>query len=99
MFNTGIFSLQVLLTQKNIVIASHDKCTILFALEKWRGANILSFSTDTIGSLVIGKGLSRMTLTEERDQFLKWYNKNINNTKELHEPLQIQPANKKSPTN
>lgn len=87
MFSKGIYSLQVLLLHGNIIIGPPDKESILYSLKYTPYTNIYTSVTDTIGALCKGTTLQPETTEKEREQFLNWFTKNINNIKELHEQL------------
>ena len=84
MFNKGIYLSNVLLVQGNIIVGTPDKSEVLYALKPHTYTNLQHSVTDTIGQLCTGNDIHHYTTPEERQQFLEWFNTNVNNIEELH---------------
>ena len=81
--NENIYNLRVLLLHVNIIIATPDSRTVLFALRKQAKEDIVSYYTDTIRELCTNT-TKNTTSKKERDQFMDWFHKNINNVERLY---------------
>lgn len=92
MFETNLYALHVLLLHGDIIVGHALTKDVLYRLHDASHQNLGGNATDTIGALCTNIGVSDSTSPSERKQFLEWF-ADINNIKELHVTLQIQPAN------